>query len=295
MKGNTMGIIKRKGSRNRYRRFTVVLALGAALVASVSLVAGAFAGAYVNNVSYSGQGLTADGFGGYDLNSEICDGNPNGVLENGADAEGPYLLFVLTATGAKNADITINGTTYPMVKSGNGTFKYVSAWIDPDTVKTSGYVTASYDGKAKNAQLTISHGCRPFTKQNAWCSPGFWRNSDDAAWALTGYTRSNGFNSDPSAIPPYTGVEPAFYGAQLAGNPTLNTVLTTSGGTYKGPDLAGTDPRTQALPLSPFNATGAFLTDHIPGYQFDPSLLAAEENGSDTCPIDNHGNFKVPQ
>jgi len=53
--------------------------------------------AYPNQVTFSGQGLIADGFGGYDLLTEIC-----GVA-NGADADGPYLLWVLTATGAKNA------------------------------------------------------------------------------------------------------------------------------------------------------------------------------------------------
>ena len=130
-------------------------------------------------------------------------------------------------------------------------------------------MTASYDGKAKNAQLVVSHGCRPFTTQNAWCSPGFWRNSDDAAWALTGVTNDDMFDST---------VHPTFYdelGSGITPDATLNTVLTASGGTYKGPGIAGSDPRTQSpnAALNPFNATGAYLTDHIPGYQFDPSLL----------------------
>ena len=41
------------------------------------------AGPYANKVTYSGQGLTADGFGGYDLNREICG------VSNGADIDGP--------------------------------------------------------------------------------------------------------------------------------------------------------------------------------------------------------------
>jgi hypothetical protein len=117
----------------------------------------------------------------------------------------------------------------------------------------------------------------------AWCSPGFWRNATDAAWALTGYSRANLFNAT---------VYPTFYNAALGTDPTLDTVLTTSGGTYKGPEVAGTDSRTQSPALSPFNATGAFLSDHIPGYTYDPALLSADDSTS--CPIDHFGNFKTP-
>jgi len=235
--------------------------------------------AYANSVTYSGQGLTADGFGGYDLNKEIC-----GVA-NGADTEGPYLLYVLTATGAKNADITGPWGTAPMTKTGNGTFKYVAGWSDPSTLP--GNVTATYDGKVKNAQLTISHGCRPFT-HGAWCSPGFWRNADDAAWTLAAVDRTTAmFNGNVST---------AFYGNNLATDQLLQYVLdhaSSYGGTLGA--VAGTDSRTQPpnAALTAFNATGAYLTDHVPGYSFDPTF-AANDN-SDTCPIDSHGNFKMPQ
>jgi hypothetical protein len=227
-----------------------------------------------NAVGFTGQGLIADGFGGYDLITEICG------IANGADADGPYLLWVLTATGAKNASITGPWGTAAMTKFGNGTFKYISGWYEPSTLP--GNVSACYDGKAKNAQLVISHGCRPFNK-GAWCSPGFWANAENGAWALTGYSRSDLFN---------TTVYDGFYGATFGTDPTLNTVLTSSGGTYKGPGVSGTDPRTQSPnpALNAFNATGAFLTDHIPGYAYDPSVLNQDE--SDTCPIDHHGNFK---
>jgi hypothetical protein len=245
----------------------VILALAVASVLA--------AGPYANKVTYSGQGLLADGFGGYDLVTELC-----GVA-NGADVDGPYLLWVLTATGATKADITGPWGTADMTKSGNGTFKYISGWYSPSTLP--GNVSATYDGKAKNAQLVISHGCRPFT-HGAWCSPGFWRNATDAAWALTGYSRTDLFNST---------VFPTFYGATFAVNPTLNTVLTTSGGTYKGPGVSGTDPRTaDPNALNAFNATGAFLTDHIPGYSYDPASLLSDD--SQTCPIDHFGNFKNP-
>ncbi len=173
------------------RRFVSILA---ATIALAGLIGGGVlaAGAYPNTVTYSGQGLIADGFGGFDLRTELC-----GVV-NGADADGPYLLWVLTATGANNADITGPWGTATMTKVGNGTFKYISAWFEPNGLP--GTVTASYDGKAKNAQLVISHGCRPFT-QGAWCSPGFWRNARDGAWALVGVDRTNAmFNGNVSTF-----------------------------------------------------------------------------------------------
>jgi hypothetical protein len=224
--------------------------------------------AYANSVKYSGQGLLADGFGGYDLITEIC-----GVA-NGADVDGPYLLWVLTATGASNADITGPWGTAPMVKSGSGTFKYISAFYDPNTL--IGNVVATYDGKIKNAQLTISHGCRPFIG-GAWCSPGFWRNARDGAWALTGVNKTDPFNGNVSTY---------YYGADLAAAPDLFTVLNNPQ-IYSGTPLQGTG---IACALNPFNATGAFLTDRIPGYTF--SCTAMQQDHSDTCPIDSFGHLK---
>jgi len=225
-------------------------------------------GAYPNKVTYSGQGLIADGFGGFDLQTEIC-----GVA-NGADVDGPYLLWVLTATGSSNADITGPWGTALMTKSGNGTFKYISAWYAPTTLP--GAVVASYDGKAKNAQLVISHGCRPFT-HGAWCSPGFWKNAEDAAWALTGYSKTDLFNNT---------VVPNFYDTTFVADPTLDTTLNDIA--YKSGTLASAP-----YGLTPFNATGAFLTDNIPGFDFDLDSLLLNDD-SQTCPIDHHGNFKNP-
>lgn len=221
--------------------------------------------AYSNPVTYSGQGLIADGFGGYDLQTEMC-----GVA-NGADVDGPYLLWVLTATKATNADITGPWGQAPMTKSGGGTFKYISGWYDPSTLP--GNVVATYDGSTKNAQLTISHGCRPYT-HGAWCSPGFWTNATDAAWALTQYAKTDLFNST---------VIPNFYDTVLGANPTLGTTLTDNA--YKSGQLTS-----GPYGLTPFNATGAFLTNNIPGYQFDPSFMQSDD--SQTCPIDHFGNFK---
>jgi hypothetical protein len=228
-----------------------------------------------NTVVYSGQGEIADGFGGYDLQTELC-----GVA-NGADVDGPYLLWVLTATGATGATITGPWGTATMTQSGGGTYKYISAWYPPASLP--GHVSATYSGKVKNAQLVISHGCRPFNPEKpAWCSPGFWGHATDAAWALTGKAKTDLFNAS---------VYSCFYGATLADDPTLWTVLSSSGGTYKGPGVTGTcgfDPA-----LNPFNATGAYLTDNIPGYRFDISFYGQDD--SDTCPIDHFGNFKLPQ
>jgi len=250
------------------RRFVSILA---ATIALASLIGGGVlaAGAYPNTVTYSGQGLIADGFGGFDLRTELC-----GVV-NGADADGPYLLWVLTATGANNADITGPWGTATMTKFGNGTLKYISAWYDPSSLP--GTVTATYDGKAKNAQLVISHGCRPFT-QGAWCSPGFWRNARDGAWALVGVDRTNAmFDGNVSTF---------YYGADLDPDALLQTVLDNPQ-TYSGPPLQGTG---VACPLNAFNATGAYLTDKIPGFQFNCAVMQA--GGSNACPIDSFGHFK---
>lgn len=234
-----------------------------ALISSTVLAAGI----YANSVTYSGQGLIGDGFGGYDLIEEIC-----GVA-NGADVDGPYLLWVLTATGAKHADITGPWGTVAMTKYGNGSFKYISSWYDPSTLP--GNVSATYDGKAKNVQLTISHGCRPFN-EGAWCSPGFWRNARVGAWTLVGHSPTELFNST---------VYEYWYGATFSADPTLITVLNNPP-TYSGPPFPGTS----GYALNAFNATGAFLTNNIPGYQFDWNVMIA--GSSDACPIDSFGNFK---
>lgn len=123
------------------------------LVCLVGVIAApAFAdGPYANSASFTGQGTTANGSGGYNLNTEICG--------DGADADHPYLLWVLTATGAGNAEITGPWGTATMTQPqhGNGAFKYVSGFYDLATL----VVSATYDGDPTNAQLVISHGCAP--------------------------------------------------------------------------------------------------------------------------------------
>lgn len=262
------------------RILTALLAAGSLLLIPTMAQA-----AYANSASFKGQGFLADGTGGYDLRTEICavlDAEGNIIPDafgSTADAEGPYLLWVLTATGSTKADITGPWGTAEMTKFGNGTFKYISGFYDPDSLMVAGAVSATYDGKAKNAQLVVSHGCRPFTEQGAWCSPGYWGNAQDAAWALTGKAKTDLFN---------TNVYDYFYGATFAADPTLYTVLSANGGTYKGSPVPGTS----GYALNAFNATGAFLTDNIPGYAFSLDVMLNGNGSTDACPIDNHGNFK---
>lgn len=245
----------------------LLLAAMAVMALAVAAASPAAAATTSNTATFRGQGLIADGYGGYDLITELCG------VENGADADGPYLLWVFTSTKAASATITGPWGTANMTKTGTGTFKYVSAWYDPDTL--TGMVSATSNTSSSNPQLVISHGCRPYS-EGAWCSPGFWRNAEAGAWALTGYTRDDSFNA---LVPFY------WFGNQFAANPTLNTVLANPK-TYSGAPVPGTS----GYELNAFNATGAMLTDAIPG--FDYSWDAMEAGTDDACPIDHKGNLK---
>ncbi len=220
-----------------------------------------------SSTTYSGQGLTADGLGGYELTEEICS------TVNGAEVDGPYLLWVFTSTRSATATITGPWGSAPMTKKGKGAFHYVSDWYDPGTL--IGTVSAAGDRPSANPQLVISHGCAPQVDQGAWCSPGFWRNAQPAAWALTGYSRDDSFNT---TVPPY------WFGMTYAADPTLDTVLDDPT-TYSGAPVPGTS----GFLLNAFNATGAMLTDAIPGYSFSWEVMMS--GGDDACPLDNQGNL----
>lgn len=113
----------------------------------------------------------------------------------------------------------------------------------------------------------------------AFCSPGFWKNASDAAWALTGIDETAEFNKV---------VVPSFYVNPISpGTTTLSDVLTAKGANTFG-KAAG------PFGLNPFNAVGAALTNAIPGYVFDPDAYAQSLLGIDTCPIDHHGNVIDP-
>ena len=221
----------------------------------------------LTTLTYKGQGLTADGAQGYILQTELC-----GVA-NGAEVAGPYLLWVLTATDASSATITGPWGTAPMTKEANGAFKYVSGYYTPGTL--IGTVSASYDGRS-TAQLVISHGCAPFNG-GAWCSPGFWRNATDGAWALTGFNRNvDTFNPN---------VYNVWYGALISPDQTLQFVLDNPQ-TYSGPPKAGTS----GYALNAFNATAAMLTDALPGFSFSFAVMTS--GSAEACPIDHFGHLK---
>jgi hypothetical protein len=256
------------------------IALAVAIVGSLALLTGTAAAA--TTVNYAGNGFNYDGTT-YNLNDERCGETGQGIANDGGtgqfanwNGEGQpyesgqgYLVWVLSANGATSAKLTLPDGTVDMVKVG-GTFKYASKYYDRADLNE---VTATYEGKVKGkVTLVVSHGCQPFDEEGAWCSPGYWKNAAAAAWALTGYTKSDLFNDT---------VVPGFYDTASGDNPTLEQVLNASGANTFG---AASDP----YGLNAFNATGAFLTDNIPGFMFDPDQIGNET----ACPIDNHGNFK---
>jgi hypothetical protein len=248
------------------RMFKIVLTMMVLLGGFAAL--NTSASAYSNSVSFRGQGFTYDGTT-WIINQELC-----GVA-NGADVDGPYLLWVLTATGANNANITGPWGTAPMTKTGNGTFKYISGWYQPSAL--IGAVSATYDGKVKNAQLVVSHGCAPAILGAAWCSPGYWRNTLN--FSPNGWTT---IGVDPLTTMFNGNVSPAFYANDLSTDQLLTYVLN------HPTDFGGQLGTAPPYDLTAFNATGAYLTSLIPGYYFEPSLVGNDE----ACPLDAHGNFK---
>jgi hypothetical protein len=109
------------------------------------------ASAYSNSRNWLGHG-SYEVESAFTLDTEICG------IENGAPVDGPYTYWVLTASRATNADISINGgTVMPMVKSGNGSFNYLQdldTWVEPTSA------TATFDGSdIKRVNLTLGHGC----------------------------------------------------------------------------------------------------------------------------------------
>ena len=121
------------------RRITAAAALAASIFA-----VGAGTASADGTVTYRGQGLDGGALG-----SVVCG------TENGAEADGAYVLFIFTANGAGSATITINGSQYGMTPSGNA-FKYVWEGDVADIDSAS----ATYIGTVRgNPQLVISHGC----------------------------------------------------------------------------------------------------------------------------------------
>jgi hypothetical protein len=250
------------------RRAALVLA---AAVATLAL--GVPASASYPTVTYSGQGFFDDGNGPV-LEEERCgleadDGGTGQGLPGDA-----YLLWVLTlnATPADGVQLHLPDGEVEMIQVG-GTWKYVSDFYAYDDMV--GEVHATYSGVTVKGRvnLVVSHGCAPVEEEEgAWCSPGYWKNAADAAWALAGTAKTDLFNDT---------VVPGFYDTASIADPTLELVLNTPNantfGSASGP-----------FGLNAFNATGAYLTEQIPGYTFDPALIGVE--GS--CPLNNAGEFE---
>jgi hypothetical protein len=241
--------------------------------------------ASARTIWYTGNGFDYDGTT-YNLNDERCGLTGQNDADDGGTGQflgwnGPgepyqagqgYLLWIVTSNTGTAKLLLPGGPPggVDMIRVG-GTLKYASPYFNyADLVpeKVSAVLTAGH----RNANLVVSHGCAPFEGDGAWCSPGYWKNARDAAWTLTGYAKTDLFNEV---------VVPNFYDTASAADPTLIQVLTTPGANTFG---AASDP----FGLNAFNATGAALTDAIPGFNFDPGRIGQEN----ACPIDNHGRFK---
>jgi hypothetical protein len=220
-------------------------------------------------IAYTGQG-TEIVEGVRVLQTEVCG------MENGAEVDGPYILWILTANGPESATISGPWGTEPMVNSG-GNFKYVSNYYDPATLVNE--VSATYTGEVRGqVQLVIGQGCAGGTEIAAWCGPGYWRNAQDASWDHFTYSKVTLFNSS---------VYDDWFGAEVEANVTLIDVLSAQGGTYKGSPVPGT----LGHELNAFNAVAAMLTEALPGYYFDFGLVT-EDDDETFCPLDNHGDWK---
>lgn len=125
----------------------------AALTAVIGVAGAAFLGGGTASadtiLTYTGQGIDADG----DFESEVCG------TENGAEADGEYILFILTGNGITSATLQTPEGSGSMTQSGNGAWKYVyTGGADPADLVDVAF--ADYDGTPRgNPQLVISHGC----------------------------------------------------------------------------------------------------------------------------------------
>jgi hypothetical protein len=267
-------------TESKFYALVIVLALTALVVVPVLA-------ATTIIVTYTGQGFFFDGTT-YNLRDERCgltgqnDANDGGTgqfadWKNGEPYQTGqgYLVWVLSlnATPIDGVKLHLPDESVDMIQVG-GTWKYASQYYTRDTL-VNHPVTVTFDDTGlkksalKNVNLVVSHGCAP--GEGGWCSPGFWKNAADGAWALTGYEKTDLFNET---------VVPDFYDTASAADPTLIQVLTTPGANTFG---AASGP----YGLNAFNATGAFLTDQLDG-GFDPDQVGIEG----ACQIDHFGVYK---
>ena len=255
-------------------------------------------GPTAGTVNYTGQGFTLG-----DLNDQRCglpgetaaDDGSTGLFANWNGAGQPYqagqayLVWVLTGVALPaTATLTLPDGPHAMIPVG-GTLKFASQYFDPATLLALPAHADFTAAGSNNPQLVVSHGCPGFKKdQGVFCSPGFWRNAADGAWNLIGFTdQAAGF-----ALVFNNTVVPSFYDTPSALNPTVGNVLTYTG--PGGADHFGAASGPFTPNLNAFNATGAYLTNFIPGFQFSIDAYVAYLNSNsttDNCPIDHFGNF----
>lgn len=120
-----------------------------AFAATIALGAAAGTASASTTITYSGQGLDPDGA----ITTEICG------VENGAEVDGAYVLFILTANRATEASFDGGDEGGPMTQSGNGAWKFVYTG-ETSPADLIGVASATYSGAVRgNPQLVISHGC----------------------------------------------------------------------------------------------------------------------------------------
>ena len=283
-----------------FRKLFVLSALFALAAVGVMISTSVAA---ATTITYTGQGFDSSDFRVID---ERCGADGQGIANDGGTGQfaaqlppfdsgftpgSSYLVWVLTANGATSANLNLPDGSVSMYKVG-GTYKYASKYYSLAQLLGPPAVTATYEGGKGKATLTVSHGCAPLLRVGAWCSPGYWKNAGDGAWALVGGlgVKSQLFNS--TVVPDF--YENVFTSSAFPSGPTILQALDSSGA--GGANKYGS----AAAPygLNAFNATGAYLTSSIPCnpngtcYYFDVSQVGQDPHN---CPIDNSGNYKIIQ
>jgi hypothetical protein len=190
-------------------------------------------------VTYSGQGTYLDDNGERQLGQVICG------VENGAEVDGPYLLWILTANGATSASLS-GMVTGEMHKAGGGNsvYKFVSDWYELDDLL--GEVEGMWTGRVRGSvQLVISHGCPPANgeSETAWAANGDvagtlpFNEDGKGSWAT--YVEYDGAEKTVTFFAGQTiNVGTVTFSAPAAGQVTI-TINLTGGWTFKpGEDVA---------------------------------------------------------
>jgi hypothetical protein len=201
---------------------------------------------------------------------------PNGSASASADyAFGDPVVsdncITVTDTLGGNLGTACVGDANPTTFTYSHVVAAPAAGMDCAKVDNTATFTTNTTGTTGSDQESVEV-CNPGVK--AWCSPGYWKNADDAAWALVGASKTDLFNDT---------VVPGFYANDASvDNPSLWDVLNGPNANYYG-GTAG------PFGLNAYNATALYLTSLLPDngsiqYVPDPTMTAG-------CPINNAGEF----